>query len=678
MAARTEQIRNIALLGHGGSGKTTLLEQLLYESGAITKPGSVEKGNTVSDFEPEEQSHHHSISTSVVSLDYKDTHINLLDTPGYQDFLGQTLSAAPAADTVAVLINAQNGIETMSRRLMDWASAHNYCRMIIINKIDGAESKLPQLLEDIHAVFGAECIPVNLPAQDGKDVIDCFFNTDGTTAFSSVAEVHTRLIEQVVEMDDAYTEQYLEQGDVPAEQLHDVFEKALREGHLIPVCFVSARSGVGVPQLLQVFQRLAPNPIEGTAHKFVRNSEQGDSKTAWYTPDASADKPALAHVFKIVFDPFIGRMAVFRIHQGRITRDTQLIAHEGSKPFKVAHLFRLQGKDHIETELGLPGDICAVAKVDSIMFDDLLHETSEDDQLHAPPLDLPSPMSGLALSAKSRGDEQKLAQALEKLAAEDPCLSVERNQSTHETVIKGLGELHLRVALEKIKDRFHVDAEAHTPRIDYRETISAPAEGHFRHKKQSGGAGQFGEVFLRIEPLARGQGFEFVNAVVGGSIPGQFIPAVEKGVRQAISQGALAGYSIQDVKVTVYDGKHHSVDSNEISFVTAGRKAFLDAFNAAKPSILEPVVSIVVTAPQQCMGDISGDLASRRGRIVDTQVINTSTMEISAQVPLVELSDYTSLLKSMTGGEGEFTMTPFAYEAVSAEAQQKIIRQSQK
>jgi elongation factor G len=672
---RTEDIRNIALLGHGGSGKTSLVEKLLFQAGVITKLGSVEKGNTVSDFEPEEQSHHHSISTSVVSLDYNGAHINLLDTPGYPDFIGQTLSAAPAADTIAVVINAQNGIEAMARRLMDWASVHNYCRLIIVNKIDGEEHKLPQLVDDIHAIFGAECIPVNLPSKDGNGVVDCFFNVNGETAFSSVADVHTKLIEQVVEMDDSYTEQYLERGDVPAEQLHDVFEKALREGHLIPVCFVSARSGAGIDELLQVFQRLMPNPLEGTAHKFLKDSKR-DAESSWFTPEPTTEKPALAHVFKVVFDPFIGRMGVFRIHQGKITKDTLLFVHEEKRPFKVGHLFNIQGKEHIETDAGLPGDICAVAKVDDIHFDAILHEASDEDFLHAPSLDLPSPMSGLALDAKTRGDEQKLAEALEKIATEDPCITVERNLSTHETVIKGLGELHLRVALEKIKERFHVDAEAHVPKIDYRETITTSAEGHFRHKKQSGGAGQFGEVFLRIEPLERGQGFEFVNAVVGGAIPGQFIPAVEKGVRQVMERGALAGYAIQDVKVTVYDGKHHSVDSNEISFVTAGRKAFLEAFSKAKPIILEPIVNIVVTAPQNNMGDISGDLASRRGRIVDTQSINPGTIEISAQVPMAELSEYTSQLKSMTGGEGEFTMKPYAYEPVSPDTQQQIIKES--
>ncbi|WP_455199771.1 elongation factor G, partial [Kaarinaea lacus] len=505
---RTEDIRNLALMGQDGAGKTTLTEKLLFQAGAITSPGSVEKGNTVSDFEPEELRYHHSLHTSVVGLDYDGTHINLLDTPGFPDFIGQTLSAAPAVDALAIVINAQNGIEPMTRRLMSWAKAHNYCRMIIVNKIDGEEKKLGQLLQDIRDTFSADCIPINAPTKDGNEVIDCFYNISGDTAFSSVAEMHTALIDQVVEMDDALMEKYLEQGDIEPELLHDAFEEALREGHLIPVCFVSARNDVGVKELLKVFSKLMPNPLEGTAHKFSINSDKEEDLTFFPTP--TVDQHALAHVFKVTFDPFIGKMGIFRIHQGQITKDSQLYIDDIKKPFKVGHLFKIQGKDHIETDYGLPGDICAVAKVDELHFNAIIHETHDEDNLQSPGLDLPQPMSGLALDAQTRGDEQKMASALEKITIEDPCLNVEHNANTNETIIKGLGELQLRVALEKMTDSYHVNTSTHTPKIDYRETITKSAEGHHRHKKQSGGAGQFGEVFLRIEPLARGKGSFFL------------------------------------------------------------------------------------------------------------------------------------------------------------------------
>ncbi|UCE89133.1 MAG: elongation factor G [Pseudomonadota bacterium] len=667
---RTEDIRNIALVGHGGAGKTTLTEALLYQSGAITQQGSVDKGNTISDFEPEEQRHHHSISSAVVGIDHDGAHINLIDTPGSPDFIGQALSVVPAADAMAVVINAQNGIEPMTRRLLEWAANHNYCRMIVINKIDDEESHPSKLLDEIQETFGKECLPVNLPAKDGG-VVDCFFGTEGETAFSSVADMHTALVDQVVEVDEALMELYLEQGEISPQQLHDPLEKALRDGHLIPVCFASARSGEGIDELLNVFSKLMPNPIEGTPHRFL---EDDHGKRDWFIPDVKkSEGHVLAHVFKVTYDPFVGKLGMFRIHQGTINKDTMLLVDEGKKPFKVGHLFHIQGKEHIETDTGVPGDICAVAKVDELHLDAILHNSHDEDHLHAPSLDLPQPMAGLALDPKSRGDEQKIAEALERVSAEDPCLQVEHEPSTHETILRGLGELHLRVAMEKIEERYNVKVGTHTPTVAYRETITAPAEGHFRHKKQTGGAGQFGEVFLRIAPLPRGTGFEFENKVVGGVIPGGFIPAVEKGVRQALEQGPLAGHRVQDVKVTVYDGKHHTVDSNEVSFVTAGRKAFLDAFSKAKPILLEPVVAVEVTAPHNSMGDISGDLASRRGRINDTQSLGNGIMRISAQVPLGELDDYSSRIKSMTGGEGTFTMEPLDYEQVPPDLQRRLM-----
>ncbi len=662
-----EDIRNIALVGHAGAGKTSLVESLLFHAGAIKSTGSVEKGTTVTDYEPEEQRHQHSLNSAIVGLDHTGAHINIIDTPGAPDFVGQTLSAAPAADAFALVVNAQHGIESMTRRLMDWAKEHNYCRMLIVNKIDGEEAKLPQLLEQICETFGKECLPVNLPASNGAGVLDCFFNNEGEAAFSSIAEMHTALVDQVVEVDEALMETYLEQGDIAPEQLHAPFEKALRDGHLIPVCFASARTGIGVKELLDVFAKLMPNPTEGTAHPLI--DEDHDSTL---DPDPKKGKHVLAHVFKVSYDPFVGKLAMFRIYQGKITKDSQLFIDDQPKPFKVGHLFRVQGKDYAETNVGVAGDICAIAKIDDVHIDAILHDSHDEDHVHAPDADVPKPMAGVAIDAKSRGDEQKIADALEKLAAEDPCLEVEQNVNTNETILRGLGDLHLRIALERIKERYNVEVDTHTPTIAYRETINAPAEGHYRHKKQTGGAGQFGEVFLRIEPLPRDSGFEFVNKVVGGVIPGGLIPAVEKGVRQAIAKGALAGFSIQDVRVTVYDGKHHSVDSNEVSFVTAGRKAFLSACAKAKPMVLEPIVRIDVTAPSSNMGDISGDLASRRGRINDTENLSNGMIKVNAQVPLAELTNYQSRLKSMTGGEGAFSMELASYEPVPAETQKKL------
>ena len=459
---------------------------------------------------------------------------------------------------------------------------------------------------------------------------------------------------------------YLEEGEVSSEQLHAPFEQALREGHLVPVCFASAESGAGVEALLEIIARLMPSPLEGNRPAFVKAS--GDEVAI----EPVGDKPLLAHVFKVAFDPFVGKLGVFRIHQGNVNKDSQLFVDDARKALKVGNVFALQGKEHVDVAGGIPGDIRTVAKVDEIRFDSVLHTFQENEGVHMQRLALPTPMVGLAIKPKTRGDEQKIAEALNKLSEEDPCIRVERNPSANETVLRGLGDLHLRIALERMSEQYHVELETHAPTIPYRETISRKAEGHCRHKKQTGGAGQFGEVYLKVEPLSRGSGFEFVDQVVGGVIPSQFIPAVEKGVRQVLDSGAFAGFPVQDVRVIVYDGKYHSVDSKEVAFVTAGKKAFIDAVAKAKPVVLEPIADVEVTAPNANMGDVAGDLSARRGRVQNTDSLPGGMIRITGQVPLAEMEDFQSRLKSMTGGEGSYTMAFSRYEPAPAEVQQKL------
>ena len=668
----TEDIRNVALVGHGGTGKTTLVEALLHVAGVISSPGEVVKGTTVCDTDPQEKQHQHSLNSSVVALEHEGRHINLIDTPGYPDFLGRALSALPAAETAAIVIDARSGVDISSRRMMDVARQRKLCRMLVVNKIDSPDIDLEALMAEIRDTFGVECLPVNLPAEGGTRVVDCFLAPgDATTDFSSVQEAHEQIIDQVVELDEELMELYLEQGEELApDRLHDAFEEALREGHLIPVCFVSAAAGIGVDRLLQVIARLMPNPMEGNPPPF-RDGEGKQAKPFLVKPDPSLH--VVAHVFKVAIDTFTGRVGVFRIHQGTVTKDSQLFIGDARKPFKVSHLLRVNGKETVETDRGIPGDICAVSKVDDIHYDAVLHDSHDEDQIYLRSIDLPEPMYGLAIQASNHGDEQKLSDALHKLSAEDPCFRVEHNAELNETVIRGLGDLHLRMTLEKMRDRYNVGVDTRPPRIAYQETVRAPAEGHYRHKKQTGGAGQFGEVFLRVEPLERGTGFEFVNAVVGGVIPHGLIPAVEKGVRQVLEQGAVAGYPLGDVRVTVYDGKHHPVDSKEVAFVTAAKKAFIDAVSKAKPVILEPVVDIQVNVPHANLGDVTGDLASRRGRISGTTASSGGLSTVSGQVPLSELGDYQSHLKSVTGGAGAYSMQLSHYDPVPANVQADLI-----
>ena len=667
-------IRNIALVGHGGAGKTTLVEALLYHAGAIKNMGSVEKGTAVCDFDPQEKNHQHSLDAAVVSMDYHGGHINLIDTPGYPDFIGRAMAVLPAVETCAVVINAQGGIEMTTHKMMQVAKERHMDRLIIINKIDHPDADLPALLNNIKETFGSECLPVNLPANRGSQVVDCFFQpqVQGVkTDFSSVEEAHTQIIDQVVELDEDLMQIYLEQGEeITPEQLHNPFEQALREDHLVPICFVSATTGAGVPELLELFARLMPNPMEGNPPQFLQG-EGKDAKPFEISPDP--ERHALAHVFKVSIDPYAGKLGVFRIHQGRIARDSQLFIGDARKPFKVGHLLKLQGKQHIEIESAIPGDICAVAKVEEIHFDAVIHDSHEEDHIHLRSMKFPSPMFGLAIEVKSRGDEQKISDALHKLQAEDPSFMVEHHASLNETVIRGLGELHLRMILEKLKDTYNVEVETHPPSIAYRETITTNAEGHYRHKKQTGGAGQFGEVYLRIEPLPRGAGFEFVDDVVGGVIPRQYLPAIEKGVGQAVEQGVIAGYPLQDIRVTVYDGKYHTVDSKEVAFVSAGKKSFIEAVKKARPVVLEPVVNISIVTPNQNLGDITADLSVRRGRITDTVALSGGMTNIRGQVPLGEISSYQSQLKSITGGIGSFSIEFSHYDPVPGRKQQELI-----
>ncbi|GIX34146.1 MAG: elongation factor G [Lysobacterales bacterium] len=668
-----DRIRNIALVGHAGAGKTTLFEALLYAGGTIAQQGAVERGNTVSDHDPLEKTRGHSINSAIASIDHQGVHLNLIDTPGYPDFRGPTLAALPAVETVAVVVDATRGIEHGTVRMMEYAKARRLARLIVVNKIDAEGVDLARLVEELRESFGPECLPINLPARGGKAVVDCFFQPEGeVTDFSSVAEAHQRIIDQVVEINEEVMGRYLEEGEggLTPEQIHDAFEACLREQHLIPIAFTSAKAYVGVRKLLDLFEKLAPSPLEANPPPFLKG-RGADAQPVRAVPDPQAH--VLADVFKIVHDPYAGKVAVFRVYQGTIRKDTQLYIDDGRKPFKVAHLFKLRGKDYLEIEEAIPGDIAAVAKVEEIHFDAVLHDSHDEDEWRLKPIDFPQPMFGLAVTAKQKGQEQKLAAALAKLAEEDPCFRIEHNKELNEIVMRGLGELHLRVMIERLRERFGVEVETRPPKIAYRETISAKADGHARHKKQTGGAGQFGEVFLRIEPLPRGAGFEFVDEVVGGAIPGQFIPAVEKGVRQVIESGAIAGYAMQDIRVVVYDGKSHPVDSKEIAFVQAGRKAFLDAVAKARPLVLEPIVNIDVTVPAELVGEITGSLSSKRGRINGTDSLRGGEIVIKAQAPLAELADFSNELKALTAGRGRYVLEFSHYDPAPAQVQKRLM-----
>jgi len=667
----TDSIRAVALVGHGGAGKTTLAEALLFKAGAIVAKGSVEKGSTVCDFDAQEKTAGHSLNSALVNFAAEGVHVHLIDTPGYPDFAGQAVAALAGVETALVVINAQTGIELATERMMRAAQARGLARMVVINKIDADNLDLPGLVNQIRERFGKECLLLDLPAHGRKDVLDVLEHDAGDADFDSIAHAHRELIDQLVEEDESLLARYLDDGKDPdAAELHAPFEKALRAGHLVPILFVSARTGAGIGELLHVLASLAPNPAEGNPPPFYKGEPGRAAEAFAALPDAA--RHVLAHVFKIISDPYMGKVGVFRVHQGTVRKDSQLFVGDGKKPFKVGHLYQIQGKDYVEVDSLLPGDIGAIAKVEEIDFDAVLHDSHDEDHIHLKPLEFPRPMQGLAVETKRKGDEQRLFDILHKLELEDPCFEVERHPTTHETVIRGLGEMHLRYKLEKMATQFKLELDTKPPLIPYRETITANAEGHCRHKKQSGGAGQFGEVYLKIEPLERGAGFEFVDRVKGGVIPGVFMASVEKGVRQALTDGVIAGFPAQDIRVIVYDGKTHAVDGKDIAFVTAGRKATVEAIRVASPIVLEPIVTIEIVAPEATIGDLTGDLSSRRGHITGTSPRPGGTASVTGEVPLAEITDYASRLKSLTGGQGAYSIEFARHAQVPPQIQQKL------
>jgi elongation factor G len=685
-AYTTADIRNVLLVGHHGCGKTSIADALLAEAKAVGRRGSVADGTSASDFEKEEREHKHSIYSAVLHLDHAGKRINLIDAPGSPDLIGPAIACLPAVETVAVVVNAQNGVEVSTRRMMAAAKDLDLPRAIVVNKCDLPELDLSGLVTLLRETFGPECLPVNLPANGGKSVVDCLLAKEGTSDIGDVAEHHSRILDQIVEVDENLMEKYLGGEEPNYEALHDPFERAMDEAHLIPVLFADAKTGVGVRELLDFVARWFPSPLEGNLRPFLTGSgpnDRQDEHPFKYSNDPA--KPLLAHVFKVTTDPFVGKLAVFRVHQGRASGQTQAYIGHNKKPVKLGHIFHLQGKDHHEVPEIVAGDIGAVAKIEELHAGDVLHDDHALDSVHLKPLTFPTPMFGLAIIPRNRGDEQKISVQLHKLAEEDPTFSWGTDRQTHEMVIHGLGELHLRMVLERLKNR-GVLVDTKPPKIAYKETVTAEAEGHYRHKKQTGGAGQFGEVKLRVAPLPAdsphrkangGAGFEFADEIFGGAIPGQFLPAIEKGVRELLEVGVVAGYPVQDVRVAVFDGKHHPVDSKEVAFKTAGKFAFKDGFLKAHPVLMEPIVNLEVTVPEGQMGTITSDLSGKRGRIQGTDALPGGMAVVKAQIPMAEVMQYQNQLKSVTGGQGSFVMEFSHYDPVPPQVQQHVVNQYQ-
>jgi len=659
MAKReTAQIRNIAFIGHGDSGKTTLVEALLFAAKAISRQGTIEDGTTVSDHTPEEKTRKNSIELALAHAAAEGRHLNLLDAPGYPDFIGEAVSALYAADAVVVAVNALAGVMVNTRKLWQMAVHQKLPRFLVITKADQENLDLPALLTALGETFGKECVPVVLPVAPGPKIQAVVNVLDKPEALTGpladwAKPSRDRLMDAIVEVDDKLMERYLEGGTIPPEELETAMRTAIARGRLVPILVTAARTGAGIAELLAFLVKYAPAP---TARPAPTGKDAGGQDVS-----REISGPFSAYVFKCVSDPFVGKLAYLRVVSGTFTPDVPLYNARTKKATKVGGLFLPFGKDLRPVDAIGPGDLAVVSKVEDLAVSDTVCDAAAP--ILYPELVFPRPMVSLAVEPKTRNDEARLSVALQRMQDSDPTFKVSRDRQTAELIMSGMSTLHLDLTLARLKRRFEVEVVTRPPKIAYQETITKKAEGHHKHKKQTGGRGQFGEVYLRIEPTPRGEGFKFVDSVVGGRIPNQFIPAIEKGVRDVLEKGVIAGCPVIDVQVEVYDGSFHVVDSDEISFKLAGAQAFKQAFLAAGPALLEPIANVEISAPTRCMGDIMSNLTSRRGRVSGSESFGDMQV-IKAQVPMAEIQTYSTELRSMTGGEGSFTLEPSHYDLV--------------
>ena len=677
----TPKIRNVALVGHSGAGKTTLAEALLFRAGAITRAGRVEDGTTVCDFEPEEQKRNLSLSLALAPFEWEGHKINLIDTPGYADFIGDVHAALRVADLVVFVVSAVDGVEVQTEAIWKIAAELNLPRMIFINKLDRERASFQRTLDDLRARFGAGVAPLELPIGEEASfrgvadlLTDKGFVYDGGTHTEAPIpdeladlehEVHDNLVEGIVVADDEMLERFLE-GDVPSPaELEHTLAVGVAAASVFPVVCGSAATQVAIDRLADFICEIGPSPAD----------RPGIEVTAGAATQEIAPDPAgqpLAFVFKTIADPYVGQLSLFKVLSGTVKPDDHLVNPRTGSDERLHALFALRGKDQDPVTSVPAGDLAAVAKLSATATGDTL--APKGTPVRVPSIEPPPPVLSVAIKARTQADDDKLGSALQRLQEEDQALVLERSDETKQTLLRGTGETHLTIALERLHRKFGVDVDTDEVRVPYRETITANAEAEGKYKKQSGGHGQFGVAWLRVEPLPRGEGFQFVDAIVGGAIPRQFIPAVQKGIEETMASGGLYGFPVVDVKVTCYDGKYHSVDSSEMSFKMAGSLGFKDAMAKASAVVLEPISVVKVTVPAEYQGDVMGDINARRGRVQGTDAVGGGEQEVTALVPTSEIMRYAIDLRSMTGGRGRFTATHSHYDPMPSHLVDKLAK----
>jgi elongation factor G len=677
------KIRNIALVGHRGTGKTSLFEALLFDAGAVTRLGSVADGTTISDWDDDEKKRQMSLSAGLAHVDRAGLSFNLIDTPGDSSFLADAIASLQVVETALVVVNTVLGVEVQTERLWDRAAARGLGRVIVCNMLDRERADFGHALELLQESFGPQVVAVQLPIgkeHEFKGVVDLLSMKAYTYAggkategqvpgdlADAVAAARDKLIDAVASTNDDLAEKYLMEEEITEKELDEAFAAAVAAAQLFPVACASATANVAVDHLFDVLA-LTPSPADVPAPAVIRGGAEVELAC-----DPSA--PAVAFVFKTLADPFSGHVNVFRVFQGTVTSDSQVvIARDGHKE-RLGQLLKTMGKDNKPTEALVAGDIGAIAKLKDVVTGDTL--SAEADAGAFPAVEFPAPLMSFAITAKSKGEEDKVITALRRLSEEDPMLEVHRDDQTGEMIVGGMSQVHVEVTVERMRRRFGVEVELKAPRVPYRETVKGTAKAEGKHKKQTGGRGQFADTWMQVAPKPRGEGFEFVDKIVGGAIPRNFIPAVEKGVRAAMAEGFLAGYPVVDVEVQLYDGKHHPVDSSDMAFQIAGSIGFKAAAEKAQPVLLEPIMNVEITVPEENVGDIIGDLNSRRGRVLGTTPRGHNNV-VAAEVPLAEMLTYAPDLTSMTGGRGDYHMELLRYDEVPAHLTTKIVDQAQK
>jgi len=673
---RPENIRNVGLFGHGGSGKTSLAEALLFDAGEINRFGSVDAGNTVMDHEPEEIERQGSLGLGVASFDHNGTRVNLIDTPGYADFVGEALAALRAVDLAVFVVSAVDGVEVQTEILWDAARLEGIPRVVFVNKLDRDRASFSRTLDELVAAFGKRIAPIQIPVGEEQSLSGvvrlvsgrAYRYESGRTKGSPMdvpsevadtfEETRSALVESVVETDDDLLEAYFEGEEPPADRMVEVIHDGMLAGDIFPVLVGSAGSLVGIDTLAEFMVDFGPDPLERT----MPATASGE-----LAPDV--DAPAVAYTFKTSGDQYVGRVNTFRVFSGSFKPDT-VLENPGGDKLKMSSLFSLQGKDHTALPMATVGSIGSVAKLDNLRVGDTLR--TPGCEIEIAPVQVPRPVHEVTVSPRSTQDEDKLSTALARIQEEDPTIKVERRAETSETVLSGLGEAHVSVTLAKVARLFGVEVDTGVPRIPYRETIQGRADVEGKHKKQSGGRGQFGVAYVRFEPNQRGHGYEFVDQIKGGSIPRSLIPAVDKGIREALERGILAGYPVIDVRATVYDGKFHSVDSDELSFRMAGIMAVRAAASDLRATILEPIAVVTIRVPEDYMGDVIGDINAKRGRVLGMDADGRSRV-LKVEVPMAEVQRYSVDLRSMTGGRGSFDIEFARYEPAPPQEVQRVV-----